>query len=425
MQNFFKTMILVGVSSLLILTGCTENSYTTYEYEPTTVISNEYEPTTIISNEYDEYSLQTDDEYESLPFAIFIDEMINVNLGFNNLFEVNYNEAFEEIRGFRFDEEGYRLIIWSNRPLYSLSLIGIGHFSVDDEIRFFATDVVFSIDKLNPTTADVFVIDGYYGVGTMPWSGISFEDEFGDRRYFLLQQSGYDGSFHLNEFEPAIVLETALEAVSGLVWSVAPTLPHDSVTMCLWGPIDSQRRLIDPQTGLLTGEECGGHGGHSPNFVYDMELGLFGQPGYGDAYHTLFGVLPINEFLDIADQWTVQRARELIAVEAVDSTLKDLGSEGWDGWWLAEEAFLGQFAVMYNNEFLTDFIFDDGLRGWRNYRLEYLPMSRDGMWGLIDKSGNVVIDFIFGNLVIIDEDTAFAKYEGSYGILDIRSSLLP
>jgi len=373
-----------------------------------------------------EYSLRTGDKYESIPFAIFIDLMENVNLGFGNLFEVNYNDAFEEVRGFRFDGQGARLVIWANRPLFNLSLDALYPDFVDDELRFTITDTVFRIDKLNPASADAFVIDEYYGMGTMPWSGISFEDEFGERRYFWLQQSGYDGRFHLQEFEPLQTEHRSEAGTNGvLAWLVAPTLPHDSITMCLFGAVDSQRRLIDPQTGQLTGESCDGHGGHSPNFVYDREEGLFGHPGYGDGYHTLFGVLPMNEFIDIADQWTLQRSRGLIAVEAVDSTLKDPGSEGWDGWWLADEAFLEQFAVMYGHEFITGFIFDGGSRGWRNYEVDYIAMSKNGKWGAIDTSGSAVIDFIFDNLVIIDEHSAFAKYNGSYGILDIRNSRLP
>ena len=157
-----------------------------------------------------EYSLQTSSEIEQDSFVIHIDQMKNVNLGFNILYEVNYNNVFEGIRGFRFDGEGDRLIIWANKPMYNLSLIAVDHVVMDEEIHFFATDTVFTVDELNPANASAFVIDSYYGMGTLPWSGIVFEDESGVRRYFTLQQSGYDGVFRLHEFEPVIVPDLGL-----------------------------------------------------------------------------------------------------------------------------------------------------------------------------------------------------------------------
>ena len=137
-------------------------------------------------------------------FEIHVDLMSNVNLGFNVLHEVNYNDAFEEIRGFRFDGEGVNLIIWANQPIFNLSLIALDHNVVD----FYVAEAVFTVDKLDSAAAEAFVINSYYGMGTMPWSGISFEGTFegmtGVRRYFVLQQSGYDGRFFLNEFVPAV-----------------------------------------------------------------------------------------------------------------------------------------------------------------------------------------------------------------------------
>ena len=148
-----------------------------------------------------EYSLQFGDENEDVSdFAVHIDLMSNVNLGFNVLHEVNYNDVFEEIRGFRFDGEGVNLIIWANQPIFNLSLIALDHNVVD----FYVAEAVFTVDKLDSAAAHAFVINSYYGMGTMPWSGIAFEDTSGARWYYMLQQSGYDGRFFLNEFVPAV-----------------------------------------------------------------------------------------------------------------------------------------------------------------------------------------------------------------------------
>ena len=378
-----------------------------------------------------EYSLQINDGYQGTVFELFIDKMENVNLGFGNFFEVNYNDAFEEIRGFRFDGGGDRLVIWANSPLYNLSLIALSNDFVNDEFRFFATDTVFSIDKLNPGSADAFVINDYYGMGTMPWSGISFENEFGVRRYFWLQQSGYDGRFHLNEFEPWIVLEAMPNSDSGLVWLVAPTLPHDFISICFGGFIDSQRRIIDPVTGQLTDSFCPGHGGIQPGLVYDREKQLFGDPGDGNGYHVVLGMHPMDEFADVLESWSRTWSRGLIAIEAVDSSVREeIGGDSWEAWWLMPEAFSGQFALMYDRQFVTDFIFDGvGRLGGSGAVLgsdyDHIAVSMNGKWGLVNKYGNVTFDFMFENLVMIDEHTAFAKYNGAYGILDIRNSRLP
>ena len=177
-----------------------------------------------------EYSIDINGS-ESGYFMINIEQMRDVNLGFSVLHEVNYNDAFEEIRGFRFDGEGDRLVIWANQPMYNLSLIAIGHDFLEDKFQFFVTDTVFTVDKLDPASAEAFVIDSYYGMGTMPWSGITFEDEFGRRRYFALMQSGYDGRFHLNEFEPALIPESITvaeawqEAYAVLLRKYAELLP--------------------------------------------------------------------------------------------------------------------------------------------------------------------------------------------------------
>jgi len=145
-----------------------------------------------------EFSLEIRNENESASIEIYIDLMRNVNLGFSILNEVNYNDAFEEIRSFRFDGEGERLVIWANRPIYNLSLIALEH----DAAGFLVKDTVFTVDKLDSAAAEALVIDSYYGIGTIPWSGIFFEDMFGTRRYFMLQQSQFDGRFFLQEFEP-------------------------------------------------------------------------------------------------------------------------------------------------------------------------------------------------------------------------------
>jgi len=443
MSKPLKVLITVGITGLLALTSCgvevEETPSSTYEQE--VQVNDDPSADLEIPDTGPAYE-ELSNENESAYFMVSIDLMQNVNLGFNHLHEVNYNDAFAEIRGSRFDGEGVRLVIWANQPIYNLSLVALDHDVIADELRFFATESVFTVDALLPDRADALVIDAYYGIGTVPWSGIVFEDESGKRRYFAIMQSGYDGAFHLNEFEPAIVPETSADTAhpdAPLVWIVPPTLAHDTVRLCNAGNfIDSQRRVIDPTTGLLAGTICDGHGGPPPDFVFDRERALFGQTSYNDAYHGSVGMYPFGEIEAFIDQWPLMFTDGLIAVQSVDSSLREESVDDyWEGWWLADEAFLGQYAIMYNRQFVTDFVFDNAPPWWHMYRfttdlttgqfvamdLDYIAVSLDGQWGLIGQAGEVVLGFMFDHLVMIDEATAFASYDGSYGILDIRQTV--
>jgi hypothetical protein len=220
----------------------------------------------------------------------------------------------------------------------------------------------------------------------------------------------------------------------GLVWHVPPTLEHYIIRLCSCGNFfDDTGRQFDRQTGLFTDNFLHGHGGGPFGWVYDQELGLFGHRANAAVYGTSVGMHPLNQFEEAVkgmfghDSWTLEwllsTSYGLIAVQNVDFTKRvpywDIDD---DAWWLGEDAFLGQAALMYNREFITDFIFDEisQLQWYFNIRndFEFVAARIGDRWGLIDKNGNTVIEFIFENLLLIDENTAFARYNGNYGILD-------
>ena len=229
-----------------------------------------------------------------------------------------------------------------------------------------------------------------------------------------------------------------------LIWAVAPNLEHEHIWLCSCGLFsDPDFNAIDPVTGLLTGGHKYGHGGPGPEFVYDRERSLFGQPNYGFFYHDLIGVHPIAEFEAIAPSWILNQSSGLISVQSVDSSLRqyygDLGIENappeWDDYWdLTEEAFTGRFAIMYNRQFVTDFIFDGGAYWWYRFsfnedgsgreNLGFIAMRQGGLWGLVDRSGNTILPFVFDELIVINESTAFARIDGGwYGILDLTATM--
>jgi len=231
---------------------------------------------------------------------------------------------------------------------------------------------------------------------------------------------------------------------AGTVWNVLPTIRQYFIKNCNCGQFVNQDwQIIDPATGEIIGDHLG-HGGPPPSFVYDRELGLFGHPGYGFGYHDLLGMHPIDEFMQMigssfADfDWWRNPTEGLIAIEAVDSTRRiynereylnqydELVTETF--WDINPGARTSRFALMNDREFVTGFDFDGVNIHYPHYTAaasipSLIAVSQNGMWGLANWNGHIIIPLVFENLVIIENTpfhaTAFARYNGRYGILDI------
>jgi len=208
--------------------------------------------------------------------------------------------------------------------------------------------------------------------------------------------------------------------------------------------MNSNWELIDPVTGqFMVGLEHGGHGGPGPEWVFDPARGLFGHPSYGYGYHRNIGMFPTAEFASVIrgfftdDQvinWLESQTSGLLVVQSVDSSRRTTENAwGEQEWWnLSDDAFSGRFALMYNRELVTDFIFDGGQPWWHRFTFDgggagrnrnFIPVIRDGNWGMVNRNGNTVLPFVFENLILIDENTAFARVNGRYGILDLNASM--
>ena len=217
-----------------------------------------------------------------------------------------------------------------------------------------------------------------------------------------------------------------------IAWRVLPTLEYERIYQCNCLDFFIEGQSIDTTTGQLTESYHNGHGGHmSMPFVFDLERGLFGHPGVNtDGVPFMIDVHPLDEFEDslldsglldnMDSEWFFQITRRFFAVENVDSTLRERLEERYGGFiMLTPNAHLGSFALMYNRELLTDFIFDEvpppySLAG---------PARRQGNWGVMNNQGCTIVPFVFEHILLINEHTAFAKYDGTYGILDLRYTL--
>ena len=116
---------------------------------------------------------------------------------FSHIHEVNYADVHEVYFGTI--ESDVTLVIWANIPLQNFALLTFSPEPIGDETLFIPINTFGKIDTLKPNEA--FAINSYIGMGTLPWSGITFVDESGLSRYFAMQQSQMDGRYHIFEFE--------------------------------------------------------------------------------------------------------------------------------------------------------------------------------------------------------------------------------
>lgn len=223
-------------------------------------------------------------------------------------------------------------------------------------------------------------------------------------------------SITVNETSPSPVTTESASIYDerSLIWIVEPTLSYEWISYCGKERIfkDDKGTGIDVKTGKESDDVCWGHGGFRGTFLYDESKDSFGMAG-GFEGEANFEMYPVSEFeLKFPDL-----VNQVHICYGVDSTKVKL-FEGWDGYDISE-ALTGKCAVTYGNKPVSDFIYDSGeVWGARLFN-NIIAVQKNSKWGLIDKDGNIVVPFVLDHAVSIDNTTAFAKYEGKYGILSI------
>ncbi|MCL2564463.1 MAG: hypothetical protein FWE24_01460 [Defluviitaleaceae bacterium] len=182
----------VSVFSIVVLTACNGNTNTAEQVQNTQITlpvsSAELQPTTAGN--------PLDVGFE-IQIALVSDDSLNT---FERILELDYSIVRAARDGIDNGlTNGENLVIWANQPLRDFSVLLIGNDFINDEIFFIPVESFAFVSELSPEEA--FVINNYFGLGTLPWSGITFIDENDIKRYFTIQQSMYDGSWHLHEFE--------------------------------------------------------------------------------------------------------------------------------------------------------------------------------------------------------------------------------
>jgi len=88
------------------------------------------------------------------------------------------------------DPIGDTLIIRTNVPLREFAVVLIGNDTIEEELVFIPIETFGAVELFTPEAA--FVIRSYLGLGSIPWSGITFIDSGGQRHYYAIAQNQSD-----------------------------------------------------------------------------------------------------------------------------------------------------------------------------------------------------------------------------------------
>ena len=215
-----------------------------------------------------------------------------------------------------------------------------------------------------------------------------------------------------------------------LVWIVEPTLSYNIIFYCqdcdLFNQYEFKRETNLSDMGAKLNELIskfdydsenlylsGGHGGGETDYKYDEKKGLYGYY-YTDEGDSEFIMRQRNDFFQEPDHVNKPLAFKKIDSDKVKTFIDEVYNTDYD----FSDAQIGdKYAVAYNGTFVTDFIYDERDK---NTASDKIALKLGDKWGVLDKDGNTLIPFEFDHITFIDDDAAFAKYNGKYGILNVK-----
>lgn len=130
-----------------------------------------------------------DEGYEEVDFEQLLN-YYNEKYNFNSIHTVDYNYVREARDGFVNLGEltSDTLLIRTNVPLRDFAVVLVGNDVIEGEdgVIFIPIESFGMVDYLLPE--DAFIIKNYVGLGTIPWSGITFLDHEGEKKYYAIVQ---------------------------------------------------------------------------------------------------------------------------------------------------------------------------------------------------------------------------------------------
>jgi hypothetical protein len=217
---------------------------------------------------------------------------------------------------------------------------------------------------------------------------------------------------------------------SGWTWIVEPSFDYWLFYCSVYDAfVANGEYILNESTGLPTKEkytceytnwETDGH--DNRKWAYDPELDLFGWVRWRPDGIGTFEMHPMKEFAErFPDE--VDRIKLVFRIDSTVRHIEDgveyLSTAGMIEYKSTTETVDGH-AVAFGNEFITDFIYADFATNTRTTQVIGVPQwISSGKWGvgIMNKHGDVLVDFMFDALLTISENTAFARIGDYWGII--------
>jgi len=228
---------------------------------------------------------------------------------------------------------------------------------------------------------------------------------------------------------PSYSSTKSLQPSETIVWAVKPELPYDSIRyfpfrrIGLWregfiGYIEAELFIIDEKTGDIT-EKTRATGGYGTLYAYHYDV-------KSDEFYYSYNYESYHEEKSTVVQ---ESMNTIVCVSGVDKKYAIYCNGKFVSGFIYDDVIGGNSIafVKKNNKYaladtdgkvLTDFIFDNVAY----IAKRYIAVCKGEKWGFVDSAGNEVIPFIFDDALNIDADTAFVKFDGKYGILDVNET---
>ena len=201
---------------------------------------------------------------------------------------------------------------------------------------------------------------------------------------------------------------------TGYSWKIEPKFAYNNVfydAKCRgFFAADSEREgLLDSETGEFTDEEHFGHGGGN-HFLAVNNQGIYG------TYHRMEGASADFEYNTLEDAFAqFEDAKDFKAIALFDT---DKNSWGFYDEEMNETNVSIQFAYTYRKQLITEYCFDDvDSLDWADNPAVCKIINGEEKWGFINSEGEQVIGFIFDGAASINQNTAFVKQDGKWGII--------
>jgi hypothetical protein len=230
--------------------------------------------------------------------------------------------------------------------------------------------------------------------------------------------------------EPPVTEPPKPAAVGDWTWIVEPNLPFRVISHCPWNDIffsdvhldgnDAYYYKLDETTGLLTDKRYQADNDISKLdfyntifWYYDPKLDLLGH------YHTTYGENPMEfeNFLEMhprsefTERFPGAADRIISATRVEKSVLEKYRNVPMQD---ASDPRYAESALLYNGEFISDFVYDGAGSSRR-----FSTMTVATQWNptnnykreIVDRYGNVLVPPDFEGLLLISENTAFARLD--------------